>query len=76
MITPFDEFVYLINHVVLGGEPSLEDFILLIGTVVAFIAFVLWCCFPVIPKDEDDEEHRLVIKRDELNYTQRIESNC
>lgn len=28
-----------------------EDWILLIGTFVAFIAFVLWCCFPVVPKD-------------------------
>lgn len=29
---------------------TIEDFILLIGTIVAFIAFVLWCCFPIHPK--------------------------
>ncbi|KAH8396192.1 hypothetical protein KR222_004701 [Zaprionus bogoriensis] len=47
---PFDDFVYLINQVLLGEEPTIEDFILLVGTFVAFIAFVLWCCFPVQPK--------------------------
>lgn len=26
---------------------TIEDFILLIGTIVAFIAFILWCCFPI-----------------------------
>jgi hypothetical protein len=30
---------------------TIEDFILLIGTSVAFIAFILWCCFPIVPKD-------------------------
>ena len=30
---------------------SIEDFILLVGTSVAFIAFILWCCFPIEPKD-------------------------
>ncbi|PNF21506.1 hypothetical protein B7P43_G13537, partial [Cryptotermes secundus] len=30
---------------------TIEDFILLIGTFVAFIAFILWCCFPVVPKE-------------------------
>ncbi|KAM7347508.1 uncharacterized protein ACRADG_007076 [Cochliomyia hominivorax] len=50
-MTPFDDFSYLINHVLLGEEPTIEDFILLVGTVVAFVAFVLWCCFPIQPKD-------------------------
>lgn len=36
---------------------SIEDFILLIGTSVAFIAFVLWCCFPIEPKDSLGSEH-------------------
>ncbi|KAH8250538.1 hypothetical protein KR038_001123 [Drosophila bunnanda] len=49
-MTPFDDFVYLINHVLLGEEPTIEDFILLVGTLVAFIAFILWCCFPIQPK--------------------------
>ena len=30
---------------------SIEDFILLVGTSVAFVAFILWCCFPIEPKD-------------------------
>ncbi|KAF0295592.1 hypothetical protein FJT64_000604 [Amphibalanus amphitrite] len=50
-MTPVDDIKYLINSVILGEEPSVEDFILFIGTLVAFIAFILWCCFPVIPKD-------------------------
>lgn len=81
MMTPFEDFVYLINHVLLGEEPvsnrnmhklpkhtdtlthtvidfitllipmqTIEDFILLVGTLVAFIAFILWCCFPIQPK--------------------------
>lgn len=78
-MTPFDDFAYLINHVLLGDEPvsltkilnykftvkqlnftnvhfgfllqqTIEDFILLVGTLVAFIAFILWCCFPIQPK--------------------------
>ncbi|XP_055302229.1 uncharacterized protein LOC129568423 [Sitodiplosis mosellana] len=43
-LTPFGMFL-------LGEEPTIEDFILLIGTIVAFIAFVLWCCFPIHPKE-------------------------
>ncbi|XP_004523682.1 uncharacterized protein LOC101455501 [Ceratitis capitata] len=50
-MTPFDDFVFFINHVLLGDEPTIEDFILLVGTLVAFIAFILWCCFPIQPKD-------------------------
>ncbi|EDW00082.1 GH12665 [Drosophila grimshawi] len=50
-MTPFDDFIYLINHVLLGEEPTIEDFILLVGTLVAFIAFILWCCFPIQPKE-------------------------
>ncbi|KAK8398068.1 hypothetical protein O3P69_003764 [Scylla paramamosain] len=34
-------------------EPTIEDFILLIGTFVAFIAFILWCCFPIVPKESN-----------------------
>jgi hypothetical protein len=30
---------------------TIEDFILLIGTFVAFVAFILWCCFPVVPTE-------------------------
>jgi hypothetical protein len=30
---------------------TIEDFILLVGTFVAFVAFVLWCCFPIAPKE-------------------------
>ncbi|KAL0271912.1 UNVERIFIED_CONTAM: hypothetical protein PYX00_005063 [Menopon gallinae] len=50
-MTPFDDFMYLLNAVLLGEEPTIEDFILLVGTVVAFVAFVLWCCFPIFPKE-------------------------
>ncbi|KAH8386737.1 hypothetical protein KR093_002374 [Drosophila rubida] len=50
-MTPLDDFIYLINHVLLGEEPTIEDFILLVGTLVAFIAFILWCCFPIQPKE-------------------------
>lgn len=71
-MTPFDDFSYLINFVLLGEEPvsspkiltkyqnrlvywipsfqTIEDFILLVGTFVAFVAFILWCCFPIQPK--------------------------
>ncbi|XP_018013176.1 uncharacterized protein LOC108670226 [Hyalella azteca] len=50
-MTPFDDFVYLVNSILLGEEPTIEDFILLIGTLVAFVAFILWCCFPIVPRD-------------------------
>ncbi|XP_037934781.1 uncharacterized protein LOC119669084 [Teleopsis dalmanni] len=50
-MTHFDDFAYLINHVLLGEEPTIEDFILLVGTLVAFIAFILWCCFPIQAKE-------------------------
>ncbi|KAI9560173.1 hypothetical protein GHT06_014184 [Daphnia sinensis] len=50
-MTPFDDFMFLINSILLGEEPTIEDFILLVGTFVAFVAFVLWCCFPVAPKE-------------------------
>ncbi|KAK4313680.1 hypothetical protein Pmani_014969 [Petrolisthes manimaculis] len=53
VMTPFDDFVYLINSILLGEEPTIEDFILLIGTFVAFIAFILWCCFPIVPKESN-----------------------
>uniref|UniRef100_A0A1B6CWV5 Uncharacterized protein n=2 Tax=Clastoptera arizonana TaxID=38151 RepID=A0A1B6CWV5_9HEMI len=50
-MTPIEDFMYLLNSVLLGEEPTIEDFILLVGTCVAFIAFVLWCCFPIVPKE-------------------------
>ncbi|KAJ8980203.1 hypothetical protein NQ317_002216 [Molorchus minor] len=50
VIGPLENFLYLLNNIVVG-ESTIEDFILLVGTLVAFIAFVLWCCFPVQPKD-------------------------
>ncbi|KAK6625577.1 hypothetical protein RUM43_005876 [Polyplax serrata] len=50
-MTPFDDFLYLLNAVLLGEEPTIEDFILLVGTVVAFVAFILWCCFPIVPHE-------------------------
>ncbi|XP_071550536.1 uncharacterized protein [Panulirus ornatus] len=53
VMTPFDDFVYLVNSILLGEEPTIEDFILLIGTFVAFIAFILWCCFPIVPKESN-----------------------
>ncbi|XP_059490754.1 uncharacterized protein LOC132205611 [Neocloeon triangulifer] len=53
-MTPFDDFLYLVNSILLGEEPSVEDFILLIGTFVAFVAFVLWCCFPIVPKETNN----------------------
>ncbi|XP_017774336.1 PREDICTED: uncharacterized protein LOC108561073 [Nicrophorus vespilloides] len=74
MITPFDDFVYLINNVLLGEEPTFEDFILLLGTIVAFVAFVLWCCFPVVPKEPqtpmhyDGKDYQLKHSRRKVDY--------
>lgn len=78
-MTPFDDFRYLINSILLGEEPvgsahfwkiiwfffyqfvscfqTIEDFILLVGTFVAFVAFVLWCCFPIAPKEVNTPSH-------------------
>lgn len=53
-VTPFDDLFNLINSLLLGEEPSVEDFILLIGTFVAFVAFILWCCFPIVPKEPNN----------------------
>ncbi|XP_016924471.2 uncharacterized protein [Drosophila suzukii] len=61
-MTPFDDFIYLINHVLLGEEPTIEDFILLVGTLVAFIAFILWCCFPIQPKQEPGPHRQFTCK--------------
>lgn len=57
MITPFDDYIYLLNNVILGEEATVEDLILLMGTIVAFIAFILWCCFPVTSKESDSSIH-------------------
>lgn len=51
IMTPWEDLFFVINNLLLGEEPSIEDFILLVGTSVAFIAFILWCCFPIEPKD-------------------------
>ncbi|GAB0097403.1 uncharacterized protein DMENIID0001_130400 [Sergentomyia squamirostris] len=45
-MTPFEDFAYLLN---LSENPTIEDFILLTGTIVALVAFILWCCFPTVP---------------------------
>ncbi|XP_018577716.1 uncharacterized protein LOC108916017 [Anoplophora glabripennis] len=50
MLSPIEDFFYLVTNVV-RGEPTVEDLILLLGTLVAFIAFILWSCFPVHHKD-------------------------
>ncbi|GLV39244.1 uncharacterized protein CBL_06294 [Carabus blaptoides fortunei] len=75
MMTPLDDFAYLINHVLLGEEPTVEDFILLVGTLVAFVAFILWCCFPVVPKDTQGPPH---YESREYNrgYSQRKTEHC
>ncbi|XP_031638593.1 uncharacterized protein LOC116350796 [Contarinia nasturtii] len=66
--TPFGMFL-------LGEEPTIEDFILLIGTIVAFIAFVLWCCFPISPKDGSGHQSfscksLYVLKSSQHKYTE------
>jgi hypothetical protein len=48
-MTPFDDLSYLEQSTF-----DFEDLILLIGTLVAFIAFVLWCCFPIEKKATKD----------------------
>ncbi|KAJ8938017.1 hypothetical protein NQ314_011629 [Rhamnusium bicolor] len=61
---------------------TIEDFILLVGTLVAFIAFILWCCFPVQPKDaplpvlqspdksgKDEEKYNQIIMEYDLATT-------
>ncbi|KAL1116917.1 hypothetical protein AAG570_005386 [Ranatra chinensis] len=59
-MTPLDDFMLLINSVLLGEDPTIEDFILLVGTLVAFLAFVLWCCFPAVPKEAKPGPHHPV----------------
>lgn len=70
-MTPLDDFLLLINSILLGEEPTIEDFILLIGTLVAFLAFVLWCCFPIVPK-----EPRSPTKYDSKGYNQYKKTDC
>ncbi|CAG9854726.1 unnamed protein product [Phyllotreta striolata] len=50
MFSPIEDFLYLLNNAV-GGESTVEDLLLLVGTLVAFVAFILWCCFPLPPKE-------------------------
>ena len=53
---------------------SIEDFILLVGTSVAFIAFILWCCFPIEPKDSlGGSEHLTTQVTDTLTLTLTLE---
>ncbi|CAG0889245.1 unnamed protein product [Darwinula stevensoni] len=66
-MTPFEDILYLFNNILLGEEPTIEDFILLIGTSVAFIAFILWCCFPIVPKDTPATQQS---QSESLKYTQ------
>ncbi|KAL1492404.1 hypothetical protein ABEB36_010656 [Hypothenemus hampei] len=51
ILRPIEELGWVFINVFWGNESTFEDIILLIGTMVAFVAFILWCCFPVIPKD-------------------------
>uniref|UniRef100_A0A6B2EIK8 Uncharacterized protein n=1 Tax=Phlebotomus kandelakii TaxID=1109342 RepID=A0A6B2EIK8_9DIPT len=53
-MTPFDDFAYLLN---LSENPTIEDFILLTGTIVALVAFILWCCFPTVPNAQPVKEN-------------------
>lgn len=46
----FTQILFLSFFNSISISQTIEDFILLIGTIVAFIAFVLWCCFPIQPK--------------------------
>ncbi|KDR22731.1 hypothetical protein L798_14977 [Zootermopsis nevadensis] len=72
-MTPFDDILYIVNTILLGEEPTIEDFILLTGTLVAFVAFILWCCFPVVPKEANpplqyDSRNYIQYKRTETGY--------
>lgn len=58
---------------------TIEDFILLIGTVVAFVAFILWCCFPIVPKEpgnpsQYDSRGYGQFKKIETNYRAEMTS--
>ncbi|XP_073828838.1 uncharacterized protein [Musca autumnalis] len=74
-MTPFDDFSYLINFVLLGEEPTIEDFILLVGTFVAFVAFILWCCFPIQPKDSNHRQFSCKTIHSIDNTSQQIHTN-
>ncbi|CAG0916743.1 unnamed protein product [Notodromas monacha] len=67
-MTPAEYLYYLFNSMLLGEEPTIEDVILLVGTGVALIAFILWCCFPIVPKEpvvEDDDSKYMQQQRTE-----------
>ncbi|XP_066158830.1 uncharacterized protein [Euwallacea fornicatus] len=51
ILRPIEELGWVFINVFWGNEATFEDIILLVGTIVAFVAFILWCCFPVIPRD-------------------------
>lgn len=56
----------------------MEDFILLIGTMVAFIAFILWCCFPVVPKETQNAQiyQNKEYQQQQTKYNQRKSEYC
>ncbi|XP_076260837.1 uncharacterized protein LOC143196851 [Rhynchophorus ferrugineus] len=51
IVRPIEDLGWIFLNVFWSNESTVEDIILLVGTIVAFVAFILWCCFPVIPKD-------------------------
>ncbi|CAG0915681.1 unnamed protein product [Notodromas monacha] len=72
---PLGYSMYLLSSILLGEEPTVEDFILLVGTSVAFIAFILWCCFPVVPKEpvqNSDGESKYFQYRKADSYDERM----
>merc|ERR1712039_379088 len=71
IMTPWEDLFFVINNLLLGEEPSIEDFILLVGTSVAFIAFILWCCFPIEPKDSLGGSEHLTTQAADAVYDAR-----
>lgn len=49
-----------------------EDVLLLVGTTVAFLAFILWCFFPAPLKDGPTLQHKKKKNRNDGNYNQVI----
>ncbi|XP_049822218.1 uncharacterized protein LOC126265296 [Aethina tumida] len=75
-----DLWQILYNVFLIEDEPSIEDFILILGTVVAFIAFVLWCCFPVVPeyyngRDPDEDDVDPLFKEYQKRFVERKKSD-
>ena len=59
---------------------TIEDFILLIGTFVAFIAFILWCCFPIVPKESNPpaqyDTQYTKYKKTDSPYDEKMWESC